>query len=201
MRASNADGSAEVSWSSQRIGTLALLSVAFTPVVTVGLFNRNLEMTTAIVAVLLICGGFLTWGPTRPLERILRSLFLWAAVWLMIGLFLEPFEGGIHKVPDTLTYFFTITGTTSMLLVSLTALIDGLGRRKWVATLIDMGHNPLLLYVLFTILLNSIIQLLPPLREFMMGSIPLELTRYAIEVSMVVLIVRFMSRRRIYWRT
>ena len=42
-----------------------------------------------------------------------------------------------------------------MLLVGLTALIDALGRRRWVATLIDVGHNPLLLYVLFTVFLNG----------------------------------------------
>ena len=188
-------------WGRGRIGALTLLCVAFTPVVTVGLFNRNLQMTTALVAVMLIGGGFLTWGPVRPVERMLRSLYLWAGVWMLIGLFLEPFEGGIHKVPDTLTYFFTITGTTSMLLVALTALIDALGRRKWVAVLIDVGHNPLLLYVLFTILINSLIQLVPALRDFMMGSVPLEMTRYLVEVLMIVTIVRFMSRKRIYWRT
>jgi len=158
-------------------------------------------MTTALAAAMLVGGGFLISDPVRPVERMLRSLFIWAGVWLMIGLFLEPFEGGIHKVPDNLTYYFTVTGTTSMLLVSLTAIIDFLGRRKWVSILIDVGHNPLLLYVLFTILINPLLELIPPLRGVLTDSNAQALVRSAIEVVMVVVIVRAMSRKRIYWRT
>lgn len=188
-------------WSEMRTWAVALFALAFTPIVTVGLYNRNLEMTTTLVVALLIGAQFLIARPTTPVERMLTSLFRWASVWLVIGLFLEPFEGGIHKVPDNLSYFFTVTGTTSMLLVSITALIDALGRRKWVATLIDVGHNPLLLYVLFTVFLNSLFEMIPATRDLMMGTVPQELTRYAIEVLMVVLIVRAVSRKRIYWRT
>ena len=67
--------------------------------------------------------------------------------------------------------------------------------------MIDVGHNPLLLYVLFTLLINSVFEMIPPLRPVLMGSIPQELVRYALEVLLVVTIVRYMSRKRIYWRT
>src|ERR1043166_8548650 len=200
MRSPKGEGTL-VAWSRARLIAIALFTFAFTPIVTWCYYNRYVE-AAAIWSVLLLIGGtILTWGPTTPAERLIRSLFLWAAAWLAIGLPLEPFEGGIHKVPDNLSYYFTITGTTSMLLVSLTTLIDALGKRKWVATLIDMGHNPLLLYVLFTVLFTSVLEMIPPLRPMLMGSIPQEVIRYAIEVAMVVATVRFFSRRRIYWRT
>lgn len=201
MKSSDQPATTHGTWSRGRVGVITLVCLAFTPVVTVGLYNRNLETATGLAAGLLITGAILTWAPIRPVERMIRSLFLAASFWLFTGLLLEPFEGGIHKVPDNLSYFFTVTGTTSMLLVALTALIDALGRRKWVATLIDVGHNPLLLYVVFTGLINSVFELIPPLRPVLMGSIPQEIVRYGLEVLLVVVIVRYMSRQRIYWRT
>jgi len=143
----------------------------------------------------------MTWRPVTPTERMMRSLYLWAAIWLTMGLFLEPFEGGIKKVPETLSYFFTVTGTTSMLLVALTGIIDALERRRWVSVLIDVGHNPLLCYVLFTVFLNSLFELIPPLRSVLQSSPALSLVRSAINVVIVVAVVRYVSRRRIYWRT
>ena len=132
---------------------------------------------------------------------MLRSLFIWGSAWLMIGLFLEPFENGIRKLPDTLSYFFTVTGTTSMLLVALTALVDALKRRKWVSVLIDVGHNPLMMYVMYTILINATLELIPPMRSFMLGSLWPAIVRSILSVVLVVAIVRMMSRKRIYWRT
>jgi predicted acyltransferase len=131
---------------------------------------------------------------------MIRSMFIWASVWLMLGLFLDPFENGIRKVPDTLSYFFTVTGTTSMLLVALTGIVDALKHRKWVSVLIDLGHNPLLLYVTFTLLINSVLELVPFTRDALTGSLGLAMVRSLLSLGLVILLVRTMSRKRIYWR-
>jgi predicted acyltransferase len=128
-------------------------------------------------------------------------MFLWAAAWLMIGLFLDPFENGIRKVPDTLSYYFTITGTTSMLLLALTALVDALKKQQWVSVLVDLGHNPLMMYVMFTILINPALELIPATRSMLLGSFGPAMVRSLLELVAVILIVRAMSRKRIYWRT
>ena len=198
MRAPEEGGRA---WSGIRMGGLVLLTTAFTPLVTVGLYNRWVGLTTLLCAAMIVGGMFLVHAPVTATERMMRSMFIWGATWLMIGLFLDPFENGIRKVPDTLSYFFTITGTTSMLLVALTAIVDGLRRRKWVSVLIDLGHNPLMLYVMYTILINSVLELIPPLRGVLRGSFGEALVRSLLSVGLVILIVRTMSRRRIYWRT
>src|SRR3954471_5731061 len=112
---------------------------------------------------------------------------------MLIGLFLEPFDGGIRKVPDNLSYYFTITGTTSMLLVALAGIVDGLKRPRWVATLVDVGHNPLLCYVLFTVLLNPLFELAAPVRNINMDNMVNQALRSAVELALVVGIVRFMS--------
>jgi predicted acyltransferase len=134
-------------------------------------------------------------------DRMLRSMFAWGALWLTIGLFLEPAEGGIKKVPETLTYFFSVTGVTSLLLVAMTVITDGIERRGWVHALIDVGQNPLLGYVLFTVLLNPLLELIPPLRPVLMSSPAESVIRSLIETVMVVVAVRFVTHRRVFWRT
>lgn len=188
-------------WNSLRLGGLTLLTIGFTPLVTIGMYNRWVGLTTLLCVAMIIGGSFLTWDPRTPTERMLRSLFIWGSAWLVIGLFLEPFENGIRKLPDTLSYFFTVTGTTSMLLVALTALVDALKRRAWVSVLIDVGHNPLMMYVMFTILINATLELIPPMRGFMLGSLWPAIVRSILSVVLVVAIVRTMSRKRIYWST
>lgn len=188
-------------WPSARMATLAALSTAFTPLIVVGLYNRAVSFTTQVTIAMVVAGLFLVARPSNPTERMLRSLFLWGSVWLVLGLLLEPFEGGIKKVPETLSYFVVVAGITTMLLVALTALVDGLGRRKSVATLIDVGHNPLLMYVVFSVLMNSALEMIPPLRGVLRNSAGEVLLRTLLETTAAILIVRYATRKRVYWRT
>ena len=190
-----------VGWTRLRATTLAVLCFVLTPMVVVGAYTRTVGPTTQVVLGLLAGGAFLTARPVSATERMLRSLFVWGAIWLTIGLFLDPFEQGMKKVPETLSYFFTIAGLTTLLLVALAVLIDVLGKRSLLRPLIGVGHNPLLMYVLFTVLINSVLEMIPPLRGFMQQSVPLSFLRSALTTVAVVLIVSAFSRRKIYWRT
>jgi hypothetical protein len=199
MRSKDA-ASQQPAWTRARLTCVAVLSAAFTPIVTVGLYNRYSGLTLAASIVLVAAGLYLIQHPSTSFERTVQSLFRWAALWLVIGLLLEPTEGGIKKEPETLTYFFTITGTTSMLLVSLMALTEGLNRKRWVQTLIDLGQNPLLCYVVFTVFLNSLFELIPTTRGLWESSPGLSVVRSVICTVLVVLLVRLATRKRIYWR-
>lgn len=188
-------------WGQSRMALLAGLGFAFTPIVVAGLYGRWVAETTQVVAVLCLLGAGLVWRPTSDYERMLRALFSWAALWLLVGLFLEPSEGGIKKVPETLSYFFTVTGVTMMLLVSFATIVDVLKRRRAVATLIDVGHNPMLAYVLYTVFLNSVLEMIPPLRGVLRDSAGAVVLRSVLSTILVVLLVRLFSRKRIFWRT
>lgn len=201
MRAREEGTDESVRWSRARMTLIAALTAAFTPIVVVGLYNRYVEGTTLICLALAAVGWVATRNPTTPLERLIRTLYGWAAIWLVLGLFLEPSQGGIKKVPETLTYFFTVTGTTSMLLVSLAAVIDGLGQLRPVAALVDFGQNPLFGYVLYTVLINSILELIPPLRPVLQATAAQSFVRSVICCIVVIMLVRALSRKRIYWRT
>ena len=193
--------SALAGWTRMRAATLALLCMSLTPIVVVGAYARAVAPMTQLVLGLLGAGFFLTARPVSATERLLRNLFVWGALWLTLGLFLEPFEGGMKKVPETLSYFFTIAGLTTTLLVALAVVIDVLGKRGLVGPFIDVGHNPLLAYVLFTLLINSALEMIAPLRGFMRHDVALSFLRSALTTAAVVLIVSAVSRRKIYWRT
>jgi predicted acyltransferase len=197
----SAEPSALAGWTRMRVILLTMLCLSLTPIVVVGTYTRTVGPMTQIVLGLLAAGAFITARPVSATERMLRTLFVWGAVWLTIGLFLEPFEEGIKKVPETLSYFFTIAGITTTLLVALTAVIDALGKRTWARPLIDVGHNPLLMYVLFNVLINSALEMIPPLRGVMQQSLPLSFLRSALTTVAVVLIVSAVSRRKVFWRT
>jgi predicted acyltransferase len=143
----------------------------------------------------------MVWNPRTESEKLVRRIFSWSALWLMLGLVLEPFENGIHKEPDTLSYFFTVTGLIGLLLVSFAIIVDLLKRRRWVNALIDVGHNPLLCYVLYTLLINSLLELFPPTRGIFERSVSGAIAGTLISTLVVVLIVRWTTRKRIFWRT
>ncbi len=188
-------------WGNGRILALVALCVLITPIIIVGFYNRWVLETTQLVVAMVVTGLFMTLSPSSSTERLLARLFGWAALWLVLGLFLEPSEGGIKKVPETLSYFFTVTGAASMLLVAMTALVDALKKRKVVNMLIDVGHNPMLCYVLFTVLINSILELIPAASDALQGSTGEVVLRSSLLTVVVMLIVQAVTRRRIFWRT
>jgi predicted acyltransferase len=188
-------------WSSARLAAIALITAAITPIVVVGMYTRNVGAMSLVVVALLAVGIALTYRATTSLDRMLRTLFAWGALWLAIGLALEPAEGGIRKVPETLTYFFTVTGLTCLLLAGMAALVDGLRRRNWVHALVDVGQNPLLGYVLFTVFLNPLLELIAPLRGVLESSPATSVVRSAIATLLVVLAVRYVTHERVFWRT
>jgi len=188
-------------WSTGRIALLALIAVAFVPIVVVGMYNRWVLETTQLSLALCIGGAVVAARATYPGERLLKSLFTTGAILLIVGLLLDPFENGIRKVPDTLSYFFTISGLTTMLLVALSATVDLLRRRTLVQPLIEVGQNPMLAYVVFTVFLNSIFESIPALQGVLRGSPGESILRSLLTVALVVGIVRFFTQRRIFWRT
>jgi predicted acyltransferase len=202
MRAADTpDTDNDTGWSRGRLWGLVAVSAAVTPLVVVGLYQRQVALTALLALASTGAGLWLTRNPVTATERMLRSLFAWGALWLMIGLALEPVQGGIKKTPETLSYFFTVTGTTSLLLVSLTALIDGLRQTRATKILVDLGHNPLLMYVMFTVLLNSVFEMIPPLRPVLQGSPGTSIIRTLAMTAFTVVLVSWASRKRIYWRT
>jgi hypothetical protein len=58
-----------------------------------------------------------------------------------------------------------------------------------------------MLYVTYTLLINSLLELSPVTRDFMNGSFGPAMVRSLLSLGLVIVAVRYMSRKRIYWRT
>ena len=66
--------------------------------------------TTLATFALCGLGWALLYKPNNDTERLYKSLFTWAIYWLILGLFFEPYEGGIRKDKATVSYYFVTSG-------------------------------------------------------------------------------------------
>lgn len=201
MRAPTSDTSTPESWSGLRMGLIALIGILFTPVLVVGTYNRWVVETTQVVLVMSIVAIILSFRPTRPGETLVRSLVAWGALFLVLGMLLEPFQGGIKKVPGTLSYYFTMAGNSFMMLTSFAIVVDLFHRQKWVQALIDVGQNPMVAYIAYSVFLTSALGLIPGSWEWLAGSPAQLMLRSALVIVAVVLMVRFLTRRKLFWRS
>jgi len=145
---SDKDGSAtEAGWSVVRTFGLVALMVAFVVFVLIGMQSRWLWPTTVVVAAMCVLGWWLVRGPSTETERLVKDLYPWGVYWLLLGLAFEPFEGGIKKVPDTMSYYLVTAGLAIFLLIAGTIVIHIWRRQRWLQLLIDNGQNPMIAYV------------------------------------------------------
>jgi predicted acyltransferase len=157
------------------------------------------------VATFLLCGvgWFLLKDPNNETERLYKSLFLWAIYWLVLGLFFEPYEGGIRKDKATVSYYFVTSGLANCIFIGLSILVDVFRRRRWLQLFIDNGQNPMIAYaginnfilpILALTTLDKVLEAFTtsPWRGFLSG---LTVT------LLMAIMVSFLTRRKIFWRT
>ena len=190
-------------WTQPRFYGILLLMLGICLELLIGLQARWIWQTTLLSAILCYSGWFLVVNPGNATERLLQSLYQWGVYWLALGLFFEPYEGGIKKDPSTYSYYFVTTAIAFFILIAFTVIIDILKQQKWLQLLIDNGQNPMIAYVAFANLLWPILnltQLEPiileytnsPLRGFIKGVI------YTLSVA---LIVSLFTKLKLFWRT
>jgi predicted acyltransferase len=187
-------------WSAGRSCAIAALGASVAPVLVVGLYNRWVPATA--LAVFALCGIELALvrEPGSDTERLVRDLCRWGALWLVLGVLLEPFEGGIKKVPGTLSYYFSTLGNAWMLLTALLAVAELQAVRRWLRPLAEIGQNPLVAYVIFTLFLEQILDLVPGMDEVLTSSSTELMLRSLLCVGAVALLVRELTRQRVFWR-
>jgi predicted acyltransferase len=144
----------------------AWIGLALCVLMLVGMLSR-MVVEASIAAAALCALGWWQLGGLRvakrneapedhPAAQLLKSLFGWGAVWLMLGLAFEPFEGGIKKDRATLSYYFVTSGLAFMLLVSLRVALEHSGWRRGWGLVVATGQNPLVAYA-------GVQSLVPPL--------------------------------------
>jgi predicted acyltransferase len=190
-------------WSTRRVAGIAVLMLAIIVAMLVGLQARWLVPTTMLAVLLCAVGWRAVAGPATPTERLVKDLFSWGVYGLLLGLVLEPYEGGIKKDPDTLSYYFVAGGLAIFALIAFLVALDRWRERCRVQLLVDAGQNPMVAYA-------GSENLLLPLLALTHLDRPLDaLARWpwvgvlgaALSTLLLAYMVRVFTRLRVFWRT
>lgn len=133
-------------WPTRRLIGIAVLMSVFVFELLVGLKSRWLLPTALVTFALCGAGWWLLSKPQDKTARLYHRLFLWASYWLILGLFFEPYEGGIRKDKATVSYYFVTAGLAICVFIGFSIFIDVFKRRRWFQLLIDNGQNPMIAY-------------------------------------------------------
>ncbi len=190
-------------WTNLQYIFIAFLMFFFVFELLVGLYNRWLIETTLLTFLLLILTYYLMKNATTQTEKLYKELFLWAIYWLVLGLFFEPYEGGIKKDKATMSYYFVTSGLAICTIIFFSIIIDVFKKQKWVQLLIDNGQNPMIAYagvnnfIIPVLSLTGLMSLLntaavTPWLGFLKG---------LIITFLLALFVSLCTRLKIFWRT
>lgn len=190
-------------WPATRMISIGILMLSFVLVLLVGLKSHWLVSTTLLAFAMCGAGWWLLARPATETEKLYKNLFLWAIYWLVLGLFFEPYEGGIKKDKATVSYYFITSGLAICVFIGFSILIDVFHRRRWVQLLIANGQNPMIAYAGINNFITPVLALTggatwltnfasTPWRGFWKG---------VIITSLMAVTVGFLTRRKIFWRT
>lgn len=182
---------------------LALLSFSFTLICLVGLYTRNVFLTLLLT---LLNGGimYLVIKSDEYFSKsYIKALFTPGMFFLIFGLLLEPFEGGIKKDHSTMSYYMVTSGLAVFMITGFTMITDYLKKPGWLQLLIDNGQNPMLAYAGGTNLLTPLAGLLF-IDSFLSGFLNtpwLGVLKGILLTLMLAYMVRIFTHYKIYWRT
>lgn len=163
-----------------------------------GLFTRNVLADFCISAVLASAFVALTWK-----QRNVYSCVAWAGFALMIlGIALDPVDGGITKDYCNLSYVFTTGGMAALVTAVLLLLEMRFGVKcSFVA---GVGQNPMLAYTVTNFLIGPILALtgvLPMLYSVSEGS-PLWGVLQGVIITLLMMSVTYLfTRLKLFWRS
>ncbi len=194
---------AREAWSFLRFMAIALLMFCLPILLVVGLKARWLVATTLSTFALCALGWWLMSKPAAGTERLFHMLFNWAIYWLVLGLFFEPYEGGIKKDKATMSYYFVTAGCAICLLIGLSILIDIFRRKRWVQLLVENGQNPMIAYAGINNLVIPVLALAGADRLLSRLAVTpwLGFVRGTIITLLLALSTSLFTKRKIFWRT
>ncbi|WP_431241808.1 DUF5009 domain-containing protein [Flavobacterium sp. P21] len=167
------------------------------------LFVRELEMNLVVTLGLLILNYFILKSNTSEFGVFWKKLFSAGAYCLVLGLFLEAYEGGIRKDTSTYSYYFVTSGLAFFAILFFSVVCDYFKCIRATKFLVLTGQNPMMAYVSTAMVVMPIFTILTITNYFdvfnenaFTGSL-----RGFILTVLAVLITTFFSKKKIFWRT
>ncbi|MCA9252112.1 MAG: DUF5009 domain-containing protein [Phycisphaerales bacterium] len=190
-------------WPTWQVAAITFICLGMTAGVCAGLQARWLP-GTSYAAIAVSLATYLLWQ--RRVDRwsqCTHTIFGWGVAWLILGLLLESYEGGIKKDHPTLSYYFVTTGLGIFTLVALGTCISHFDSRRLWGLAIANGQNPLLAYAGISNLLAPLVALSG--LGMLLANNPdtpwLGFVGACIKTLLLALIVAMLTRRRVIWRT
>jgi predicted acyltransferase len=188
---------------SQRLWLIILSMLMICLVLLVGLQGRWVWQATIVSSAICAASWLLFAQPENDIDNLLKQFYQWGVYWLLLGLFFEPFPGGIHKDPSTYSYYFVTSAIAIFLLIIFTIILDIFKQKKWLQLLIDNGQNPMIAYVAFANLLWPVLQL-TGLEDWIIVNTTTPVMGVIKGIATTLLIALFTSlctRLRLFWKT
>lgn len=180
---------------------MLLLSLAIIVGNLYGLYTRELTANLIFTIVVIASAAVMAWY--KDGNMLWKQLMVMGGIFLILGLFVEPFEGGIKKDPSTVSYYLVTVGLACYALIAFdvtcSSRISGLVMKP-----LEMaGQNPMLAYVTTALIVNPTIQLmrLHDVLEYMQTDPVLGFLRGVIVTSFTLMIAMLFTRIKWFWRT
>lgn len=203
---SNKDAGVQRNDSSQKASTMHIAAMA--PLVMLfavnmwGLFTRHLTINAIASVVLCIVAWQMLKRGGRTIDALRTKLFTWGIFWLLLGLTLEAYEGGIKKDPATLSYFFTTSGLALTLIVAASIAMERFGVRF--SPIIKCGQNPMVAYTAAGFVIMPILMLTgldTKLSDFAALTPWCGVVRGVAMTAAVMIFTILLTNKKIFWRT
>ena len=198
-----ATGKVEAAWSHGRYAAIAAVMLGLAVFLLCGLQARWLPWTTFVALAACALGVLMLGQPAARVDVLIRDLYRWGVLWLIVGLLFEPFEGGIKKDRATVSYYLVTSGLACFALVFFTIAIDVFKQRRALFLLIDSGQNPMITYAARRSLLDPVCGLtgLDPWLTRLMPTPWLGVLRGGIKTALLAAFTSLCTRLHVFWRT
>lgn len=180
---------------------IALLCVFLVGLNTGLLFKRELAANVIITVSLAIVIVFLC--RSSGLHSLYQNFAKLGVFLLILGLFFEPYEGGIKKDPSTYSYYFVCAGMAFLIIFSF-MLLESAGYLERIFKFIaKVGQNPMIAYTAGNLLLIPLLRIsnLEVVLNILNVNAWSGFARGLIFTMTVALISLFFTNKRIFWKT
>lgn len=166
------------------------------------LFTREVIMGIAVSALLGI-SGYILLRKKEGMAQLWMKLFMAGIFLVALGLFLDPYQGGIKKDPVNFSYLFLTSGLSFMLMIFFSVLCDYFKLHKSTSFLVMSGQNPMIAYVSGSLLVLPVLNITGIAKYmYVFGTSPfMGFMQGIILTGLVVLVTVFFSKRKWFWRT
>lgn len=183
------------------LGSLSVIFVIFNLYT---LYTRKLHLNLAGNALLALIGFWLFRISELKGNGLYKSIFGWGVFFVALGLFFEPFEGGIKKDPSSFSYWLLTSGLSFVFYIGCDLLTRMLKNNPIWMALIKSGQNPMIAYVtnsFFLIPILGLTHVLPLFDQLREIHDSLGIVKAIVLTSLVVLVTKFCTDRRWFWKT